>query len=923
MVITCKCGNESTFFNNVEANLNIESEATDGMIELVNETKAEFTNSTDTIITSIDTSSQQVLIPNKAFFKISINELNANANILYTTDIVLNSICVRDVGSNDRTDQLPSATSLVGAMDNCQIGSSFYFILRNISTTNLLTLDIALGGITLTDVATVPSGTSSHWLFVVEDVSTPTIVGYLINKLSIIDIPVGEDIESIDITDGYLTVAPAAPTNFPTYRAAQGTGAVGDRWTISMWAKQLSGSPLDSEVMYMQHQDPLASNLNLITILYMTTQKLRFLYGNASAAIKRETDTDTFVDNVWHHLMITYDGGETGGADPVATYAAHFKIFIDGVEPSTTDTKIGGGAVDAFPAERVSFGQGPLGSGNDFSGRIDQLAIFNGDQSGAINDIYNNGLLHDLSLLSAPPAHWWKISSTTDSFPIMTDSIGSDNLTATSLVVGDYTRDIPPAPYFNTHCIHLTDQNELVSDSSVPATIGFNRSTNGDGNAWSVSFWHKEDDVGQIFSALIGTTIIQIATTLAGKLGVLWGNFSTLEYITVESVNNYGSGWKHGLITFNGGETGGNQPAATYAANFKIFINGVNQTLTSALSNNGYQGAFTAASLNIGGSPATDVFTDEVAVFNSDIQSLVSVIYNNGFSRDLNTLNGDVRPQIWIRFRGNDINTFPTIKDHGSLGSDFTAIGMTASQIVLAIPPTGNTYNSMSVADGTLTLSGLTSGFPMRRESNNGTDWTYTMYFRANSSIVAGDYDLLVAGLITLKYNRGNKNVYFAYGDATNWIRKTTSPDSILDDVWYQIILRLENGNLGTNPGNLSNYFNRLRIYIDGIEPTVTETNQNNGINPATNQFTSMTIGSDIGHIAWITIDVNLRSGSGIDNIYNKGVVSNLELLSNNPEFWWQFRKTDVSPNIIPTLGSGNLVLTSGNFVFDVYPGNI
>ena len=230
------------------------------------------------------------------------------------------------------------------------------------------------------------------------------------------------------------------------------------------------------------------------------------------------------------------------------------------------------------------------------------------------------------------------------------------------------------------------------------------------------------------------------------------------------------------------------------------------------------------------------------------------------------------------------------------------------------------TYNTISVSNGTLNLTGLTNGFPMRRENNTGTPWTFSMYFKANSSIGAGNHNLVSAGLITLSYNRANKNIAFKYGDAFNSLTKTTATNSILDDIWYHIVISLDTGDLGVQSAQLSTYYGRMKVYINSTESTDSETHSNFGINPATNQFTTLTIGSNIGHIAWITIDDNVRLQAGINNLYNSGTFFNLNTLGNDPEYWWQFETTDVSPNIVPTIGTGNLVMASGTFDTNIYP---
>ena len=52
--------------------------------------------------------------------------------------------------------------------------------------------------------------------------------------------------------------------------------------------------------------------------------------------------------------------------------------------------------------------------------KVDELAIWDSDQSGNVAAIYNGGATSDLSLLPSPPVHWWRIDGA--QFPFLFDT---------------------------------------------------------------------------------------------------------------------------------------------------------------------------------------------------------------------------------------------------------------------------------------------------------------------------------------------------------------------------------------------------------------------------------------------------------------------------------------------------------------------
>jgi hypothetical protein len=83
--------------------------------------------------------------------------------------------------------------------------------------------------------------------------------------------------------------------------------------------------------------------------------------------------TSTFNDDVWHHVVGVWDG-----TDGVITASAQFKIYVDGVEQSTTSSGTGLTApLAGNPEGSLMAGWGYYGSKGQLIGGIDEVAFYN------------------------------------------------------------------------------------------------------------------------------------------------------------------------------------------------------------------------------------------------------------------------------------------------------------------------------------------------------------------------------------------------------------------------------------------------------------------------------------------------------------------------------------------------------------------
>jgi hypothetical protein len=105
----------------------------------------------------------------------------------------------------------------------------------------------------------------------------------------------------------------------------------------------------------------------------------------------------------------------------------------------------GGGYDGAITGEVVSdnifrFGRANNVHNNYFGGVINQVGLWDSDQSANVATIYNSGVTQDLSLLAAAPTHYYEIDT---SITAITDLSGAASLTGYNFSNSDLVTDTP------------------------------------------------------------------------------------------------------------------------------------------------------------------------------------------------------------------------------------------------------------------------------------------------------------------------------------------------------------------------------------------------------------------------------------------------------------------------------------------------
>ena len=138
-----------------------------------------------------------------------------------------------------------------------------------------------------------------------------------------------------------------------------------------------------------------AYNIGAFFFNYSSNKPLLYMAGDW---FRYWNDTSCQDDGSWHHWLLL-----------LHTNISDCRLFCDGVEQTVQSTATGSGAGTAYTTDlRI----GRAGT-NYFSGHLDEFAIFDGDKTGIVADLYNNGVPTDLSG-TAGLEHWWRMGDATE-----------------------------------------------------------------------------------------------------------------------------------------------------------------------------------------------------------------------------------------------------------------------------------------------------------------------------------------------------------------------------------------------------------------------------------------------------------------------------------------------------------------------------
>ena len=170
--------------------------------------------------------------------------------------------------------------------------------------------------------------------------------------------------------------------------------------TVSAWVK--TSVILGSQFVLTQ-TDKTATGNNVYISFSLSNQNARLQWVNGGTANTILGD-QTLAANTWHHIMWV----STGTA---------YKIYTNGTENilnTSTGSNNGNWFGDATGLDTSTIGCQDRNSGRVafFTGNIDELAVWDSDQSSNLSTIYGSstpGAGSPGNIISTAPSHWWRM----------------------------------------------------------------------------------------------------------------------------------------------------------------------------------------------------------------------------------------------------------------------------------------------------------------------------------------------------------------------------------------------------------------------------------------------------------------------------------------------------------------------------------
>lgn len=240
------------------------------------------------------------------------------------------------------------------------------------------------------------------------------------------------------ISQDYLG-ANAALLDAELGRSGNGSGS-GDAWTIAFWFK--GGTSTSGQTIFYYGSNDVTNGGHMEVRFVGGTDKIRLRYGTGVNYLQLVTPSNSCPANTWKHVVVTYDGGTTGASSTdLSDYYSRFSIYIDGVSQTLSTNHSNYGYTGAISGDNLRVGR--FASGNYLnSAKVDELAIWDSDQSANISDLYNSGTTHDLEQLTTAPNHYWRMGDG-DTYPNIQDQTGTATFVMYNMTASDIVTDAP------------------------------------------------------------------------------------------------------------------------------------------------------------------------------------------------------------------------------------------------------------------------------------------------------------------------------------------------------------------------------------------------------------------------------------------------------------------------------------------------
>ena len=330
----------------------------------------------------------------------------------------------------------------------------------------------------------------------------------------------------------------------------------------------------------------------------------------------------------------------------------------------------------------------------------------------------------------------------------------------------------------------------------------------------------------------------------------------------------------------------------------------------------------------------TSINSVEGATINYELIANFGVGYEwDNLPVGLTTAEGNVRKIIGGS--GLSAGTYtPTMHAINYNGEDVETLTITVSN-----PPFANTksirFNNNDYLYGLASFSN-----PLYRPSNGSgasDAWSIALWFKAGTSsnneqtiLMFGGSDQNNEGRVQLWYDGsgGEKNIKLRYGTNNNYLEFSTPNNGITQGVWSHIVVTYDGGTTGQSQGDLSDYYSRFKIFVNGASQSLSKNHNNYGWSGSINaEFFSLGKNGNAGN--YLRNNCNLDEvalwssdqSANVSLIYSGGTPSDLSQLASPPVSWWRMGDGDTYPFLDDSIGSSLFVMqnmTVADIVNDV-----
>ena len=539
------------------------------------------------------------------------------------------------------------------------------------------------------------------------------------------------------------------------------------------------------------------------------TGALRFQLVNTltTTDLVTATTNTTMDDGEWHFFVLTYNGNNL---DSGVTF------YVDGVEEAKTNIRDGLGANVITNTSAFNIGA-RAGAGLPYDGTLDEIAVYATELTSAEalflydSSVYVTpipGLDADYrnTVLGLCPLGYWRLGepSGTNAVDETLRNDGTYTNTPTLGVTGALTGDTDTAVTFaqaTSEYVTMGDVLDITYDT-----------------AFSLSIWGKTT-YSATTQALTGKMDhatpyrgyeLRQETTGALSLFIRYSETTNDRILIRTTATTFNDGnWHHVVATYTGSGT---------AAGVSIYIDGVDQALTTVTDNLGTNSLATAVSFNVGarngGGEYFDGSLDEAAMFGSALTAKdVAAMYYMGLGKTGNAYEVlKLNPVgFWRLGEASGTNAVDeTVSGNDGTYTNTPTLGVTGAL-------TGDTDTAVTFASATseyVTMGDVLDfdrldPFTLCVWFKTGTAATQSILRKSRHAIDFIGYGINILSTGAINFTLTNDSV-----GGANIINVKTTATTFGDDAWHHVVVTYDGSSNASG----------VAIYIDGINEALTIT---------------------------------------------------------------------------------------------------